>query len=62
MAVQDSENRPAAATVQMNVRVDPALKERFRLGCASRRVRAQDVIANLMGEWLARESQQQAQS
>jgi hypothetical protein len=43
-----------AGTVQFNTRMDPTLRGRFRRACAAGGRSAQDVIAELVGEWLDR--------
>lgn len=59
MAVRsETAPQPAAGTVQLNARVDPALKDQFRKGCQGAGRHVQEVIAELMEEWLERPRRQ----
>jgi len=47
--------RRSAGTVQVNIKLDPELADRFRDGCARAGRTMQEVAAELFSDWLARE-------
>lgn len=47
--------RPPSALVHLTVRVDPDLRQRFRVALAERGETAQDVVADCLERWIAQQ-------